>query len=139
MTAGHVFVDTNILVYAHDAQAGERHRAARERLREALQRPLLPAISAQVIHELYVTLLKHGVSAKSAREVIGPYLDWEVVANDASLAREGMQGADRWRISLWDALIIAAAKRAKADVIWSEDLNAGQDYGGVVVVNPLLP
>lgn len=137
MTDAQVFVDTNILVYAHDARADQRHRQAQQRLRELAAGPIAPAISAQVLHELYVNLVRLGAAPKAAREVVTAYTEWEVISNDALLACEGMTCAERWKISLWDALILAAAKRAGATILWSEDLNEGQDYDGVVVVNPL--
>lgn len=50
---------------------------------------------------------------------------------------EGMRVQERWKISYWDSLVIAAAQKTKAKIIWSENLNAGQDYEGITVVNPL--
>jgi predicted nucleic acid-binding protein len=137
MSAGLVFVDTNILVYAHDNQAGARHEHAQRNLRNLLREPLLPVISAQVLHELYVTLVRRGVAARQARGLVAVYFDWNVISNDTSLAADGMDSAERWNMSFWDALILAAARRAGAATVWSEDLNEGQDYDGVTVLNPL--
>lgn len=131
-----VFVDTNILVYAHDERAGERHRIAKERIAHLWRLPLLANISVQVLQELYVHLRKRGVPAATARETVTDYLHWNVVSTDRSLLEEGLRLAERWQVFLWDALILAAARRAGADVVWSEDLNAGQQYEGVLVVNP---
>ena len=58
--------------------------------------------------------------------------------NDRSLLMDGIGLRERWDTSLWDALILAAAKRAKAAVLWSEDFSTGQAYEGITVVNPLL-
>jgi predicted nucleic acid-binding protein len=135
--ADHVFVDTNILVYAHDRAAGPKHERAREGVRSLWQRPLPPSLSVQILQELYVNLVRKGAAAKVAREVVLDYMHWSILPNDAGLLREGMIAAERWKISLWDAMIVAAAKRASAAILWTEDLSEGQDYDGVVVINPL--
>lgn len=117
-----VFIDTNILVYAHDADAGARHQKAKD----------------VVVAELHVNLvrkLKDTVS--EAAEIAALYLDhWRVVATDASLIHNAWEIQMRWQLSFWDAQMIAAAVRANASEIWTEDLNHGQDYGGVIAVNP---
>ncbi len=138
MKGEQVFVDTNILVYAHDREAGEKYRIAREKIAYLWNLPLPPAISLQVLQEFYVNLVKKHVSAEDSRQAIVDYLRWNVIDNDRSLLLEGIDLKDRWQVSLWDALILAAAKRAKAGVIWSEDFSANQDYNGITVVNPLL-
>jgi predicted nucleic acid-binding protein len=137
MSDRHVFVDTNILVYAHDVDAGRRHAAARDRVKALWNAPLPPSVSVQVLQELYVNLVRKGARPKSARELVGDYQNWDVVPNSMRLLQTAMLGVERWKISLWDALIVAAAREAGAGVLLSEDLNEGQDYDGVVVVNPL--
>lgn len=132
-----VFVDTNILVYAHDKDAGEKHRIAKEKVKALWQRPLLPSISVQVLQEFYVNLVRKKIRPSEARETVASYLEWDVIDNDRTLFLEGIRLKEMWSISYWDALILAAAMRAKARELWSEDLNPRQDYGGVVVMNPL--
>ncbi len=133
-----VFVDTNILVYAHDADAGERHQDALSKVTRLWGRAVLPSISIQVLQELYVNLIKRKVDGPVAAEVVINYLEWDVVDNDRPLLQEGMRLSMKFKLSFWDALIVAAARKAKAKEIWTEDLNAGQDYEGVVVVNPFM-
>jgi len=137
MSDSHLFVDTNILVYAHDADAGDKHVRAKENVREAWGSSLPPSVSVQVLQELYVNLVRKGATRQSARAVVEDYLRWDVIANDTTLVAEGMRLAERFKLSLWDALIIAAARRAGARTVWSEDLNDDQEYDGVQVVNPL--
>lgn len=137
MSDDQVFVDTNILVYAHDKDAGDKCRIAKEKLRSLWNRPLLPSISIQVLQEFYVNLIRKRVSASDAREAVMSYLEWDVVDNDRFLLLEGMRMKEKWSLSYWDALILAAANKARARELWSEDLNPGQHYDGVVVVNPL--
>ena len=137
MSDDQVFVDTNILVYAHDRDAGDKYRLAREKVKSLWHRPLPPSISTQVLQEFYVILIRKRVSAIEARQVALSYLEWEVIDNDRLLLLDGMRIKEKWSLSYWDALILAAAKRAKAKELWSEDLNPGRRYEGVVVVNPL--
>ena len=132
-----IFVDTNILVYAHDRDAEDKHQRAKERVAYLWHLPVAPAISVQVLQELYVNLVKKRVSENDARQTITDYSAWHVVDNDRALLMEGIELRERWQTSLWDALILVAAKRARAGVIWSEDFNTDQNYDGIVVVNPL--
>ena len=137
MSEDHVFVDANILVYAHDKDAGGKHLAAKEKLESLWRRSIVPCISIQVLQEFYVNLIRRKVKASDARETILNYIEWDVVENDRALLLEGIRLREKWSLSFWEALIIAAAKRANAKELWSEDLNTGQIYEGVVVVNPL--
>lgn len=137
MSAEQVFVDTNILVYAHDVDAGERHERARLRVAELWKRKMPPAISVQVLQELYTTLIMRQVPQSQAEEVVALYLRWEVMENTAGLLVRGIEEQKRWQVSPWDAWILAAARQAGARELWSEDFSAGQDYDGVRVRNPL--
>jgi predicted nucleic acid-binding protein len=137
MSDDQVFVDTNILVYAHNKDAGDKYRIAKEKVKSLWNRPLPPSISIQVLQEFYVNLIRKTVNATEARETVLSYLEWDVIDNDRLLLLDGMRMKEKWSLSCWDALILAAAKRAKARELWSEDLNPGRNYEGLVVVNPL--
>ena len=137
MASKQIFVDTNILVYAHDRDAEDKHHRANERVAYLWHLPVAPAISVQVLQELYVNLVRKQVSENDARQTITDYSAWHVVDNDRALLMQGIDLRERWQTSLWDALVLAAAKRARAGVIWSEDFNTDQNYDGIVVVNPL--
>lgn len=131
-----VFVDTNIFVYAHDV--GSRKRAiAKQKLRGLWESPFPASISVQVLQEFYVNLVRKGVALRQARESVSDYLVWQVIDNDQSLFVQAIDEQSRWKISFWDASILAAARRAHAEVLWSEDFNTGQDYDGIVAANPL--
>jgi len=110
---------------------------AKKKVEELWESDFPPFISVQVLQELYVNLVRKGISDNEANEIIQDYLNWEVIDNDSSLLLEAIQEKKRWKVSLWDALILAAAKQARVSVLWSEDLNTNQNYGGVVVLNPL--
>lgn len=137
MSDEQVFVDTNILIHAHDRDAGSKHEAAKACVAQLWNRERAPAVSIQVLQELYNGLLRKGVSQKQAEKVVSLYLLWEVVVNDAQVLRDGMKIATECQTAPWNGWILAAARRAGARQVWSEDLNPGQAYDGVVVVNPL--
>lgn len=135
------FIDTNILIYAHDSAAGQKHERART-LVEELWRARSGVVSTQVLQELAVNLrrkAKRPVDAKTAREIIADYLAWEVITNDGPAILEALDIERRHSLSFWDALIVRAAEAAGAAILYSEDLSDGQRYGEVRVVNPLVP
>jgi len=131
-----VFIDTNVLVYAHDADAGEKHERAKQLLFDCWQLKPLPWLSVQVLQEMLVTLRRKGVALVDARKTVEDYTHWRVVENDVSLFRAGMAEMERWQLSFWDGLILAAARSVGVATVWSEDLSDQQDYAGISVVNP---
>ena len=135
------FVDTNILMYAHDSAGGAKHERARG-LVERLWRDRTGVVSTQVLQELTVNLRRKSakpLSAKATREVVADYLTWQVVVNGGEAILEALELEDRYQVSLWDALVLQAAHASGAEVLYSEDLSHGQMYGSVRVVNPFIP
>ncbi len=133
---GSLFVDTNVLVYAHDLNAGRKHQQAKAEVSRLWKADHPPCISVQVLQELFVNLRRLGVAPDVAEEVVLDYSSWHVVNNTLPLFEAGLDSVKKWGISLWDGLIIAAARECGADTILSEDLSPKQDYGGLRVVNP---
>ncbi|HEX7795501.1 MAG TPA: PIN domain-containing protein [Vicinamibacterales bacterium] len=132
------FVDTNILMYAHDTSAGDKHKRAKA-LVEELWRERTGVVSTQVLQELAVNLrgkARRPLDAKSTREVITDYLTWQVVVNSGESILEALDFEARYRISFWDALVLQAANASGVAALYSEDLSHGQTYGSVRVVNP---
>jgi predicted nucleic acid-binding protein len=132
------FVDTNILVYAHDRAAGDRHQAARS-LIEQLWEDRTGVLSTQVIQEFYVNVRRKAqrpIQATEARQLVEDYLSWEVVVNDAEAIRQAIALEKRYRLGFRDALIVHAAITADAATLYSEDLGHGQVYGSVELINP---
>jgi predicted nucleic acid-binding protein len=135
------FVDTNILVYAHDTSAGAKHERAKALVQD-LWRQGAGVVSTQVLQELCVNIRRkagHPVDLRTAREIVADYLSWRVVTNTGESILEALQLEERYQISFWDALIVQAAEASGAAVLYSEDLSDGQAYSGVRVVNPLRP
>lgn len=131
------FVDTNVLIYAHDVDAGRKHEIARDVLR-ALWAERAGMLSVQVLQEFYVNATRkipEPLSKAKARTVIDAYAVWCVdpVTSDVTAA---FRIEDDAKIGFWDALIIAAAARGGAARVLSEDLNAGQVIAGLAIENP---
>ncbi len=136
--SGKTFVDTNVLVYAHDVSAGPKHVRARQ-LVEDLWNSGKGVLSTQVLQELCINVqrkAKRPLTLKEARRAVEDYLNWEVVVNDATAVLQALDLEDRYHVSFWDALILQAAEAAGVEVLFSEDLSAGQKYGSLRVENP---
>jgi predicted nucleic acid-binding protein len=131
------FVDTNVLVYAHDADARVKRDVARSALRN-LWADGTGVVSPQVLQEFYVAVTRKiamPMVRKTARAVIGTYSVWCVDVTAAELSA-AFRIEDAAKIGFWDALIVAAAAKAGARKLLSEDLNAGQTIAGVLIENP---
>jgi predicted nucleic acid-binding protein len=138
--ASKFFVDTNILVYAHDYTAGRRHEKAHA-LVEALWSSGRGVLSTQVLQELCVNLRRKSsppLPVDETRRLLRDYLSWEVVVVAPEAVIEALEMESRYKISFWDALIIHAAETAGATTVYSEDLSNGQRFGSVRIVNPLV-
>ena len=133
-----VFLDTNILVYAYDLDAGEKRMVALALVERGWLHPGGAAISVQVLQELYVNLVRKGRTHEEASLILHDLSSWPVVENSLTLLQTALVLKSRWQTSLWDALILAAAQESGATTLISEDLSHGQDYGGIRVVNPFV-
>jgi predicted nucleic acid-binding protein len=139
------FVDTNILIYAHDRAAGMKHEKARE-LIESLWLSGQGVLSTQVLQELCVNLRRkvaRPLAVDEIRRLVNDYMSWEVVVNSPeaviqALEIQALENLVRYKTSFWDALILQAAEQSGAAILYSEDLAAKQSYGTVRVVNPLV-
>ena len=133
-----IFIDTNILVYALDRDAGEKRERARVALYPFYHGEERPFISLQVMQEYACRLYKWGWADERVAVMLEPLRHWHIVRNDLALFEEGLRLRRRYRLSYWDAFILAAATAARVDTLWGEDFSNGQHYGPVRVVNPLL-
>jgi predicted nucleic acid-binding protein len=131
------FVDSNVLIYAHDVDAGKK-RATAARALEELWSSRLGVLSLQVLQEFYVNVTRKistPLLRETARAVVGTYAVWCVETTPAELST-AFRIEDEARIGFWDALIVAAALKAGADRILSEDLSRGQRIRGIRIENP---
>jgi predicted nucleic acid-binding protein len=135
---GSVFVDTNILIYAHDLDAGSKHAVAASLITE-LWESRSGVLSTQVLQEFYVNITRKitkPLSAAQARGVIGNYLAWHVEHNDPETIMLASAIEERYLLSFWDSLIVAAASSARVEKILTEDLQNGQIIEGILIENP---
>ncbi|MBV8205317.1 MAG: PIN domain-containing protein [Acidobacteria bacterium] len=138
--SGKCFVDTNILVYAHDRTAGRKHERARETV-ETLWANRNGVLSTQVLQELCINVRRkilEPLSIREAQDLVQDYMAWEVVVNTPASVLKALEIEERYRLSFWDALIVHAAEASGAAILYSEDLAPGQRYGAVEVISPLL-
>jgi predicted nucleic acid-binding protein len=135
---GYEFVDTNVLVYAHDRSAGEKHELARLLL-ERVWQDRNGCISLQVLQEFYVTVTRkvsRPLSGADAAQILKDLSAWRLHTPTMPDLLDAVALQQRYQISLWDAMVILSAQRLNCGILWSEDLNAGQSYAGVRVQNP---
>jgi len=132
------FVDTNVLVYAEDRDANTKHDIARE-LVLGLWNDRQGVLSIQVLQEFHVTVtrkLKKPLRADEALNAVREYLTWTVVENTGNLLVQAAELQQRAQLSFWDAMVVQAAIQAGCERLYSEDLNAGQRFESVVIINP---
>ncbi|HEY4382518.1 MAG TPA: PIN domain-containing protein [Acidobacteriaceae bacterium] len=131
------FVDTNILIYAHDADQKKKHAIARKLLIDLLQTQSL-AVSPQVLQEFYVNVtrkISRTLTKRAAREIVDDFSVWCVETGAADIAA-AFRIEDEAKISFWDAMICASAQKSGATVLLTEDMNSGQKIAGVQIHNP---
>lgn len=140
MNAHKLFLDTNILVYAYDTSAREKHEVARGVVAE-IWRSGLGILSIQVLQEFFVTVtrkLKKPLDGRAALQLVEDFLTWTIILNDEGNLLYAIRIHLQSKFSLWDSLIIAAAVRGEATYLISEDLSHGQKIEGITIRNPFL-
>jgi predicted nucleic acid-binding protein len=138
MSANRRFVDTNVLLYAHDASAGAKRKQARA-LVEQLWESREGCLSVQVLQEFFVNVTRKiakPLDAETAKEIIADLAHWHVhvPAADDVLGAIGIHQRDR--IPFRDSMIVRSAAEMSCAVLYSEGLNPGQEYSGVRIENP---
>lgn len=132
------FVDSNVLIYAHDADSGLRQRRASEELAQ-LWASGAGLLSTQVLQEFYVNVtrkIKSPLTPGSAREVVRDYAHWvESAITPATIVRASEIG-EVWQLPFWDGMILAAAEQSRATRVLTEDLGHGARIAGIEIVNP---
>jgi len=132
------FVDTNVLVYAFEKGGSPKKRAAQHLMNELMEEDRL-RLSTQVLQELFVTLTRkvsQHCSIEEALAVLEDLTAWPLMVVDYAAIRTAIGLADQARLSFWDALVVVAAMRSGAAVLYTEDMNDGQEILGVRITNP---
>jgi predicted nucleic acid-binding protein len=131
-----IFVDTNVFIYAID-QGNLKKQQQAQLWRAELWKSRRGRISFQVLQEFYVKVVQKWPAAReSARAEVRDLLAWHPVTIDEGVVERGWKIQDRYQLSFWDAMIVAAARSASCQYLLTEDLQAEQDLDGVRVLNP---
>jgi len=133
-----IFIDTNLFVYSLDKKDKQKQKKASKILKTIVDSHQ-PVISTQVIKEFYVVATqKLNADKIIIKNIIHNFHKMEIVNNDLGLIEQAVDISILSQLSFWDALIIVAAEKANCEFVFSEDLNSGQTYRGVVVLNPFV-
>lgn len=132
------FFDTNVLVYCIDTSDSRKQRVALDVV-ASCGNAGLGILSTQVLIELYKTLVrKQKLSDATAELVILAYSDWTCINSDVGLVHDAITLSIRHKTSIWDAMVISAALRSGAQTLLSEDMQHGQRFDSLTIVNPFL-
>lgn len=132
------FFDTNVLVYCTDKTTPGKQLRARSLVAE-LAAAGEAVVSTQILIELFHTLTrKQKMPPLTAQALTAGYAAWPVVDSDATLVNAAIESSIHHQLSIWDAMVVEAALRAKSETLYSEDLTHGQRFGSLTVVNPFL-
>lgn len=132
------FVDTNILIYAHDLSSGQKHTPARGLIQELWQSGE-GCLSVQVLQEFYVNVTQKvakPLALEVAAQIIADLSVWQIHRPGVEDVLDAIRLQDRYQISFWDAMIIASAVQLGCQTLWTEDLNPGRVYDRVTVLSP---
>jgi len=133
-----IFVDTNILVYAHDVSAGIKHATAKKLIQELWENKT-GCLSIQVMQEFYVSVTHKVPNPMDYVYAIGIIRDltyWKVHEPKIEDVLNAVDIQQRYQISFWDAMILQSALQLECSLLLSEDLNPGQVHDSVKLINP---
>ncbi|MFZ3138554.1 MAG: PIN domain-containing protein [Thermodesulfovibrionales bacterium] len=140
MKDGKVFVDTNIIVYAYDVSAGEKHRKAVEIMKDIWSAGY-GITSSQVLQEFFVNVTRKiakPLNVLTAKEIVKDLLKWKTVSINGEIILEAIDIHNEHKYSFWDSAIIAAAIEGGAGVLLSENLTDKHQIKGIVIKNPFI-
>jgi predicted nucleic acid-binding protein len=135
---GDYFLDTNILVYAYDRSAGDKHTLAVKLVEECWENEN-GCLSIQVLQEFFVNVTRKiatPLEHQTARQIVADLAHWRLQSPDASDFLQAIDLQQSYQLSFWDAMVVQSAARLGCKQLLSEDLNHGQVYGDVQVINP---
>lgn len=140
MKDGKVFVDTNIIVYAYDISAGEKHNKAVEIMKE-LWNTGHGIISTQVLQEFFVNVIRKiekPLDVITAKAIVKDLLKWKTVTVDGEIIIEAIDIHGEHKYSFWDSVVIASAIEGGARTLLSEDFSDRQKIKGLDIKNPFV-
>lgn len=132
------FFDTNVLVYAYDRADALKREAARTFIAQAIADDEF-IVSTQVLAEFYSTAMRRKImEPRQARDLVRQWSDQHPVPQTADLLARGIALQQAHSLNIWDALIVEAAREARCDILYTEDLQHGRRFGELEIVNPFL-
>ena len=134
------FVDSNILIYAYDRDAGDK-RVRADDLLAGLWASATGVVSVQVLQEFLANAtrkLKQPLDFSRAREVVRSYGEWVAAPTDVGHVLRAADIMKGYQLSFWDSMIVAMAEATQCEIVFSEDMQHGQTIAGVRVENPFL-
>ncbi len=140
MPDSRIFLDTNILIYAYDVSAKDKHGKARDILL-GLWDSGLGVLSTQVLQEFFVMStqkIPSPLDIKAAKEIVNDLLLWNIVVNHGDIIIKAIDLHERHKLAFWDAMIVEAAARGGAKTLLSEDLSHGRIINGIKIINPFF-
>jgi predicted nucleic acid-binding protein len=138
--SGPIFLDTNILLYAHDLSAGSKHEISKH-LVEELWQTGVGCVSLQVLQEFYVNVTRkipRPLEHNLARQLVADISQWRLHVPDVDDVLQAIDLQNSYQLSFWDAMVLHSAARLGCNKLYSEDLSHGQIYGDVRVINPFV-
>ena len=138
MSGNKTFLDTNIIVYAYDSSAKNKHEIAKKIMID-LWDSGHGLISTQVLQEFYVSITKKipkPLEINLAKRIIEDLLYWDVIVNNGEAILEAIEIQRRNKFSFWDSMVVQAALKGGAELLLSEDLESGRVISGVKIENP---
>lgn len=140
MPEDRAFLDTNILIYAHDISAGKKYEQAQKIVMDLWQSGL-GVLSVQVLQEFFVSVtskIPKPLDTESAREIVKDLIRWDIVINDKESILSAIDLHRHYEYSFWDSMIIQAAIKGNAAVLLSEYFSHGQTINGLQIKNPFV-
>lgn len=130
------FIDTNVLIYAEASDVPAKQRTALDLLKR-LYEEALGVLSTQVLQEYCnVALKKLRLPAQHVRAQLDLYQQFEVIQVTPAIIQAGLDLHQTRSVAFYDAIIVASAQIAGCNVLWTEDMNAGESVGGLRIINP---
>lgn len=140
MSENKAFLDSNILIYAYDVSSGKKNEVAKNLVME-LWNSRKGIISIQVIQEFFVNItckVPKPIDVDTAEIIIKDLLYWEIFVNNETSILEAIKIHKKYKFSFWDAMILQAAVKGGAELLYTEDMTHGQVVHGVHILNPFL-
>ncbi|MBW2367740.1 MAG: PIN domain-containing protein [Deltaproteobacteria bacterium] len=138
MPGDKIFLDTNILIYAYDVTAGDKHKIANNIL-VTLWKSGTGVLSTQVLQEFFVNIIQKipkPIEKALAKNIVRDFLNWDLVVNYGDSILNAIDISSKYGYSFWDSLIIEAAGRSGAKTLLTEDLADNQIVNHITIKNP---